>query len=445
MDFCPRVANVSVPNTQLTWGQLVGNPVYNLTGSTYLRPDIGGALLPWIYTTIVIIVHIPMVVIRVQRWETVQTWCLAATLLTVVIYAQAYVSTKFEPDQVLTWTPLLLIIDAGSMLQLFVLVVEAGSLVPRVKMEILVSCSSCRKLCAKTLTTFGFVRPHTDEHQFPPSPDEEMGQIGIAITLPSNPHTDTPSHDLSGAQFDFSGLGPPVTQPQPTQPQSESHSSASLLRQEHEGNTPLLRDRTFWVATGALILFIAVFVLQVMGLDAAAKADRDVAPAVSWCSPIFQPFGVAVLDGDCDVYSVDQTFNKGIGCIHIPGVHQRAWLEATFIVTCIALVLEAVDLLIMVLVNSKTRWAEVKMKRPWCTIFGGMAVLGVTLLYGIRYSYELPPGITERVVVVMDVHCNYSMGAAQLTAAGLRGANIGWNDGLFSSWGTAFFGPWAIE
>lgn len=136
MDFCPGVDNLTVPNTSVRWGELFRGAINDHKGASYLRPDIGGALLPWVYTVIVILVHIPTVIIRVQRWETVQTWCLAATLLTVVLYVQAYVSTGFAPEQVLTWTPLLLVIDAGSMLQLFVLVVEAGELVPRVQNEI---------------------------------------------------------------------------------------------------------------------------------------------------------------------------------------------------------------------------------------------------------------------------------------------------------------------
>jgi hypothetical protein len=118
MEFCPALANLTIPNTSRHWRDAFNSQIYNLTGSSYLRPDIGGALLPWIYTAIVIVVHIPTVIIRVQRWEMVQTWCLAATLLTVVLYAQAYVSTAFAAEQVLTWTPLLLVIDAGSMLQL---------------------------------------------------------------------------------------------------------------------------------------------------------------------------------------------------------------------------------------------------------------------------------------------------------------------------------------
>ena len=159
MDFCPDIANGTIPNTALQWRQITGGQIYNLPGSSYLRPDVGGALLPWVYTAGVIIVHIPTVIIRVQRWETVQTWCLATTLLTVVLYAQAYISTRFAADQVLTWTPLLLAIDAGSMLQQFVLVVEAGSLMPRVKTELVAIFSSLKGTNAKLRSKIGLIRP----------------------------------------------------------------------------------------------------------------------------------------------------------------------------------------------------------------------------------------------------------------------------------------------
>lgn len=72
----------------------------------------------------ILIVHVPVVIIRVVRWETVQTWCLVSTLFTVIVTAQAYSSTKFQADKILTWTPLMLVIDAGSMAQVLFLVNE---------------------------------------------------------------------------------------------------------------------------------------------------------------------------------------------------------------------------------------------------------------------------------------------------------------------------------
>ena len=138
-DLCPLNTTTFIPGTNYTWGSVVNQPIQDLGSSSYLRPDIGGALLPWIYTVIVIIVHVPIVVIRVVRWQKVQTWCLAATLLTLAVTAQGYYTTKFAPEMVLTWTPLLLIIDAGSMAQVLFLIVEDRHLLSRLWRSVLPS------------------------------------------------------------------------------------------------------------------------------------------------------------------------------------------------------------------------------------------------------------------------------------------------------------------
>lgn len=121
-DLCPLDANATVaPGTNVTWGQATAQPVEVFRGSSYLRPDVGGALLPWVYTIVILLVHIPVLVIRVVRWEVVQNWCLAGTLLSVVITCQGYSSTGFRQEMILTSTPILLIIDAGSMEQVIFL------------------------------------------------------------------------------------------------------------------------------------------------------------------------------------------------------------------------------------------------------------------------------------------------------------------------------------
>lgn len=68
--------------------------------------------------------HLPIVVVRVVRYERVQWWLILSALLTSVVYLQAFISTGLEPTQVLVWTPVLLIIDAGAMLQVCFLVIE---------------------------------------------------------------------------------------------------------------------------------------------------------------------------------------------------------------------------------------------------------------------------------------------------------------------------------
>jgi hypothetical protein len=58
------------------------------------------------------------------RWEHVQMLSLALASVMVYIYTQAYISTGLTPDTVLAWTPVTLILDAGSLLQILVLIVE---------------------------------------------------------------------------------------------------------------------------------------------------------------------------------------------------------------------------------------------------------------------------------------------------------------------------------
>lgn len=450
MDFCNNIDhNSTIPNTALQYGQIAGATIYQLGGSSYLRPDIGGALLPWIYTAIVIIVHIPTVIIRVQQWDTVYTWCLASTFLAVVLYTQAHISSGFVASQVLTWTPLLLVIDAGSMLQLFVLVVEAGSLITRLKAEVTSGYLHLKRRYTKLRSksrSIPFRRPRPSQH-----PTSKLCSVASRKSFAHHTtaildhdlsvEAEQPSHTLLDDYNHSSQPKIPSMVPSPSQARSQTDGEAPMS-EAYRRFGPLIKDRAFWVAMGSVILFIAIFVLQVLGLKAAVSEDHGELPSVSWCAPILQPFGAALIDGDCHVYPVDQSFTNGIGCIKIPGTQQKSWVKATVVVTSMTLVSEFIDLLILVLVNSDSKWVEVKMRRPWTTIFGGMAVLGVTLLYGIRYSNELPPGITERVIVVTNVHNTTSLYAGKLVRAGLRGSTIGWNDGLFSSWGGTYFGGW---
>ena len=146
---------------------------------------------------------------------------------------------------------------------------------------------------------------------------------------------------------------------------------------------PLWKDRTFRVASLALLLFLVVFGLQIPGFQATSKlAHANKVPLVQWCSPLLQPFGVALIDGDCHIYTVVRHQRSvGVGCVLIPGTQQKAWIMLTLVVCSMALVVEAVDLLMLILVDTKSKWNGVKMKRPWCTMFGGLVVLGIVLGY----------------------------------------------------------------
>jgi hypothetical protein len=194
-----------------------------------------------------------------------------------------------------------------------------------------------------------------------------------------------------------------------------------------------------YIALVAMILFFVTLGLQCLGLARAVAALRGSTPMVSYCCPVFQPFGVAVLDGNCNVFPINQNFGKGVGCIKIPGTRQIHWLQATVAGTSLALVLEAVDVVLLTCVHSKTRWRGLKMRRPWCCMIGGLIALGVVLVYGINYAETLPDGISEKIWIVEDGGTPgfYNI---QITAGGIRGELLGWTDGVFSSWNQTYFG-----
>lgn len=92
--------------------------------STYFRPDIGGALMPFLYTIIILVVHVPTVCIRATRWEKAQILNLWLAAFNIALTLQGYGSTKLQPEGVLVWMPLMLPIDAGALLMMIVLIVE---------------------------------------------------------------------------------------------------------------------------------------------------------------------------------------------------------------------------------------------------------------------------------------------------------------------------------
>ncbi|MCJ1384443.1 hypothetical protein MMC17_007559 [Xylographa soralifera] len=399
LDLCPLNASEIIGTTNVTWGSVLNVTIREIGGSSYLRPDIGGALLPYVYTIIVIIIHLPVVIIRVVRWQKVQTWSLAATVMTLAVTIQGYASTGFAPERVLTWTPLLLIIDAGSMAQVLFLIIEDRKLLSRLRHALL-----------------------------SPKKSEDVVLLSAA-----------PAEQPYGAHWSYQGkVVDEITQVQEIGNFRESREGFVSDASSPE-ETPILRDDSFYVAILAFLLLVTTVVLQILGVDRAVRGVQGSTPLVSWCCPIFQPFGIAVLDGNCDIYPIDQNFVKGVGCIVIPGVRQMSWLKATAAGTALGLILEVVDICLLSFVHTKARWRGMKMRRPWCTMFGGLTVLGMILVYGIIYASTLPPGISEKIWVVQNAD-EPTLWAGELTAAGLRGAMIGWNDGIFSSWRTAYYG-----
>jgi hypothetical protein len=191
----------------------------------------------------------------------------------------------------------------------------------------------------------------------------------------------------------------------------------------------------------AITFFIFILVLQILGLVYAIRASHDPEPPpVRWCSPLFQPFGIAVRDGNCAIHPIDQSFNKGIGCIMLPGVQQAGWIIGTIWGISISLILELSDVVILSFTSKNTRFRGIKMRRPWCTIIMGLVVLLVMLFFSILNSKGLPEGITSSIWVVVRAGGHLMVYEGAIVGAGMRGEVIGWNDALFKSWGQTYFG-----
>lgn len=205
--------------------------------------------------------------------------------------------------------------------------------------------------------------------------------------------------------------------------------------------TPLRTEFPIYVAVMALLLLLAIITLQILGVVFANHAIKtEPVPKVRWCSPLFQPFGVAIRTGNCNIIPIEQQQN-GIGCITLNGEQQASWLKGTLWGTITGIVLEFIDICILAFVNTNCRPRMVKMRRPWCTMFCGVAVLSVMLIFGFLYASSHPPGITERIWMVVKVADTKPMVFdATLSTSGLRGAIIGWHDGLFESWSDTYIG-----
>lgn len=82
--------------------------------------------MPWVFTATQIIIHVPVMALRVARWEDAQTLSIILAVFNVALACQAYQSTHLSVEGVLVWSPSLmaLVIDEGAMLQLIVLVLE---------------------------------------------------------------------------------------------------------------------------------------------------------------------------------------------------------------------------------------------------------------------------------------------------------------------------------
>ncbi|KAF8247332.1 hypothetical protein K440DRAFT_661523 [Wilcoxina mikolae CBS 423.85] len=349
--------------------------------------------MPWHLVAMLFLVHLPLVLVRVASWKKGQIVCLVVAFFDAITTTQAYVSTKLDPAKVMVWTPILLVIDVGAVLQVFILVVE------------------------KYGARFPFLRHIMHAH---PSPQTDESFVNPFLLLEnwgsrSNAASRNPSSHHQDGQSESGD--------QPKNGTAQDIPWAELL-----------------IATIALILFFVIIALQIIGLIAAVRARSVENLTVPWCSPVFNVFAFAVQDASCNLYAVEQNRNGGIACIKLPATLQHRWSIATEVTVALSLFLQFIDFWILLCVNSKfKKLRQAKMKRPWFTMFFGLGVLLTVLILSILQAYMLPPGMSKDVLVANEAETEF-LCRGTLTPPGLRGSNIGWWDGLMQSWGCAWYG-----
>ena len=406
----------SACTTELLWATAKNNTHAQQHMTTFLRPDDGGVLLPWLYTVIVLVIHIPTVLVRVLKWQRTQALCLAFTTFTVIVYIQAFVSTKFDPSKILMWNPIILIVDAGSMLQLFFLIIEAERRTVEVH---LTTRGQGRPVIAPQAETEdntlldwymvwrGHRKDHTRVTRSPRTERQPCGEEKLMQYETLNRNLERPPHMTA------------VSKPPPLQ---------------------WTNDSRIWVALFSLILFVLVLVLQLIGLVHAFGAyNAKQAPEVWWCTTLLQPSGIATIDDQCRITCVGTDDNRGIGCILMPGIWQQDWLKATIVILIAEFVLIIMDIFILYYVSKDSKCLGIQLKRPWFSIMSGIASLLATLILGVRYANSLPPNFSNHVTVLSHIE-HPTLLDVRLHSAGLRGNIIGWNDGLFDSWKGPYFG-----
>ncbi|KAF4472922.1 hypothetical protein FALBO_185 [Fusarium albosuccineum] len=356
--------------------------------ASYIRPDDAGSILPWPYTLAWFLIHFPVTLIRVHRWERVQALSLILAVTTVWFQLQAYTSS-IQPDAVLVWMPIFVVLDIGAMMQLVFLIAEDSGFRPLIRALPHV-LRKARRDSAATLQN--------------PSPLGTNEEVRIEVADKSTPNT-----VLSPS---WNGI-------------------------EHRPTEAELVGRA-WLALLALVLGLLLLGIQVFGLAIASKGVRDEHVEAKWCSTLFT--GALAVETGCQIHNVTASFSQGVGCITIKGYEQYTWLQASIIIISISLAFQIFDCVIMMLVRGTTRWRGAKMKRPWFTMFTGNIVLLVLIIVGVFQSQRLPRNVEHRVTIYEQGrgHRNATACIGQLTPYGVRGQIIGWTDGFLESWGDTY-------
>jgi len=400
---------------------------------SYLRPDPGGALIPWLYALFLLLFHLPACIIRAVRWESAQYLALCLALFNVTVTIQSYVSTRLNPAQVLVWMPLTLLLDIGAMLQMVVLILE----MPGYSVSVLLRALKEQIILIGRIIAEGSHRKKGREEGREEGQEER--QEGISL----NNMNEESAGSASGAQSQVANGR--TMEIQPVLPRAITAETAETGRVA--ANRRWTKVKHALVALFATFFGLTLFVLQMYGLKAAKDGLKKKNLTVKWCSPTFRDFALAVTTGNCQLYRIIDSSSYGIGCIELPAYQQEDWLKGTVAALSISLVCQVVDLLLVKFAGRTKQGRDRKvrgtrLRRPWLSLFIGPLIFVLLIYYGLITANQLPKGVTD-VIWIYRKDSTADIGRVcrgSLKSPGLRGMIIGWTDGLFGSWGSLYNG-----
>lgn len=254
------------------------NP-YNVTvcsdfAKIYLRPDQGMSIMPWLLIVILLTIHLPLVVLRVVRWESVQILSLGMAAFVITLTCVAYGSTKLDPKYILIWPPIGLAIDVGAMSQVFVLVLEKPEDRMRVKTTIRRWFNWINLFEKRDQNGVGTVTHNTDapvidtEQSNGANAESKEPSIQIAPCV-------APDEEQQAANVENTQPFQPIIQPRADEEQREAkrRTVGSLI--------------TMLTVSGLFLL--ALVTLQLYGLVKATKGQAQSSNLTQrWCSPAIQ-------------------------------------------------------------------------------------------------------------------------------------------------------------
>ncbi|TLD18828.1 Formate dehydrogenase [Venturia nashicola] len=461
LNYCPSLhVNQTVAGFPITsWSKSLANlrtcdsGAGRGAGFTYFRPDAGkrsrGALQPYVFVIAQILLHFPTCLVRVARWDKIQVFSIVLAVVNIAITIQAYVSTRLVPGQVLVWTPVTLILDAGAMLQIYVLIIEDISFQSFVNTLQQGVIRPFKVIYSRTHARLRQDSEATKDNR----PAHE--KVVVQHHLEKGDQTGTTTAEYVGVaatehlhlySIDFnlgtSGLSSCRSSCQPSIRTHGVRDGVQLDRLEERDTLKHCGLQTLAAAL-AIIALVTIIIGQLIALAHAQSGLKASALQVRWCSPFFQPQAHAVLD-TCHLSPVVPSQSQGIGCIELPAIQQKTWLLMTTIMLWLTLFCQFADFCFLFFNDKKSKGCHetVKLQRPWLTMFFGMIILIVLAMKGTEYANHLPDGIGERILVFRydPSLVSHSVCEAHLKSPGLRGGIMGYCDGLFSSWGNWYLG-----